>query len=207
VFRRFADAHRAWLYCVAWQIGNRAAGKMPAMQEYLTMRIASAGGPPTIALLEVANGIEVQAREMDSPAVRALTDMTHLIASLDNDLYSFRTEIAENHTEQNVISVLCRHDGLSPAAALDTAMGLRDRVMVRFLALRDQVRPGASEELRIYLDGLGHSIRGNLDWASSVARYASGGPQRIEIRDEPHDSNPDPLPYPAVAWWWDRLAG
>jgi hypothetical protein len=25
--RRFVDAHRHWLYCVAWQIGNKAAGR------------------------------------------------------------------------------------------------------------------------------------------------------------------------------------
>jgi hypothetical protein len=207
VFRRFVDAHRHWLYCVAWQIGNRAADRMPTVPEYLTMRIGSAGGPPTIALLEIANGIEVPAREMDSPAVRALTEMTHLIASLDNDLHSFRKELAENETAQNIISVLCWHDGLGTAAAVDAATSLRDRVMVRFLALRDQVRTGASDELRTYLDGLGHGIRGNIDWADSVPRYFEGGPLRIEIRDEPYDTNPDPLPYPAVSWWWDRLAG
>jgi hypothetical protein len=203
VFRRFVDAHRHWLYCVAWQVGNRAAGRMPTLPEYLTMRLGSAGGPPTIALLEIANGIEVPAPEMDSRDVRALTEMAHLIASLDNDLHSFRKELAENETAQNVISVLCHHDGLGVAAALDAAVAIRDRVMIRFLALRDRVRPTASEELRTYLDGLGHGIRGNIDWAAGVPRYLPGGPLRIEVGDEPYDTNPDPLPYPAVSWWWD----
>jgi hypothetical protein len=208
VFRRFVDAHRHWLYCVAWQVGNRAAGRMPTVDEYLTMRIGSAGGPPTIALLEVANGIEVPPEEMDSPAVHALTDMTHLIAALDNDLHSFRTELAENHTAQNIISVLCHHENLSPAAAVDAAVAIRDRTMVRFLTLRDQAeRLGGSAALMTYVDGLGHGIRGNIDWAGSVPRYFSGGRLRIEFRDEPHDTNPGPLPYPAVSWWWDRLTG
>jgi hypothetical protein len=207
VFRRFVDAHRHWLYCVAWQIGNHAAGRMPALQEYLTMRLASAGGPPTIALLEVANGIEVPDREMDSPAVRAVTQMAHLVASLDNDLYSFRRELAENHTAQNVVSVLCHHDGLAVEAAVEAAVAMRDRVMARFLDLRDQVRVGASTELRTYLDGLGHGIRGNIDWAAGVPRYFSGGPLLVEFTDEPHDPDPAPLPYPAVSWWWDRLTG
>jgi hypothetical protein len=203
VFRRFVDAHRHWLFCVAWQIGNRAAGRMPTLQEYLTLRIGSAGGPPTIELLEVANGIEVPPREMDSREVRALTEMTYLIASLDNDLHSYRKELAENETSQNIISVLHHHDGLGLAAALDAAVSLRDRVMIRFLELRDRVRAAASEELRTYLDGLGHGIRGNIDWAAGVPRYLPGGPPRIEITGEPYDTNPDPLPYPAVSWWWD----
>jgi hypothetical protein len=207
VFRRFVDAHRHWLYSVAWQIGNCAAERMPTVEEYLVMRIGSAGGPPTIELLEIANGIEVPSREMDSSAVRALTEMTHLIAALDNDLHSLRREIAESHTAQNVINVLCHHDGLGLAAALDAAVSIRDRTMLRFLELRDQVRTTASDELRIYLDGLCHGIRGNIDWAAGVPRYSGGGPLRVEISDEPSDTNPDPLPYPAVSWWWDQLAG
>ncbi|WP_168211425.1 terpene synthase family protein [Actinosynnema sp. ALI-1.44] len=66
--QRFIDAHRHWLYCVAWQIGNRARDRMPAVDEYLAMRLGSAGGPPTIALLEIAHGKEVPATERDSPA-------------------------------------------------------------------------------------------------------------------------------------------
>jgi hypothetical protein len=208
VVRRFTEAHRHWLYCVAWQIGNRAAGRMPAVPEYLTMRLGSAGGPPTIALLEVANGIEVPSAEMDSPAVRALTEMTQLVASLDNDLHSYRRETVKNQTDQNIVNVLRHHDGLDLEAAVTAAVGLRDRVMLRLLELRDEVRDGASEELRIYLDGLGHSIRGNIDWAARVPRYADAdGPLHVTTCDEPHESTRDPLPFPVVSWWWDRLAG
>ncbi|HEX2133473.1 MAG TPA: hypothetical protein VHH15_18140 [Actinophytocola sp.] len=207
VVRRFTDAQRHWLYDVAWQVGNHAAGRMPTVPEYLTMRLGSSGGPPTIALLEIANAIEVPSREMDSPAVRALTEMTQLVAALDNDLHSYRKEIAETHTAQNIISVLCHHERLEPAAALDAAVSIRDRVMLRFIALRERVRTGAGEELRIYLDGLGHAIRGNIDWAATVPRYVTGAPDAVAspTRDEPHDPNPDPLPFPAVSWWWDRL--
>jgi hypothetical protein len=207
VFRRFAEAHRYWLSGVAWQIGNCAAKRVPAMNEYLTMRIGSAGGPPTIALLEVANGIEVPPREMDSPAVRALTDMTHLIAALDNDLHSYGKELAESPTCQNIVSVLRHHDGLGVTAALDAAVAIRDRAMLRFLELRDRVRTGASAPLRTFLDCLGHGIRGNLDWAAGVPRYLTGGPLRVEITDEPCATDPGPLPYPTVSWWWDRLIG
>lgn len=208
VVRRFVDAHRHWLYCVAWQIGNRAAGRMPTLPEYLTMRLGSAGGPPTIALLEVANRIEVPSVEMDSPAVRALTEMTQVVAALDNDLHSYRREMTENHTDQNVITVLRHHEGFGLEAAMSTAVSLRDRIMLRLLELRDEVRPGASAELRVYLDGLGHSIRGNIDWAAGVPRYAdSGGPLHVTTCDEPHATSRTPLPFPVVSWWWDRLTG
>lgn len=201
--RRFANAHRHWLYCVAWQVANKSTDRMPNLDEYLTMRIGSAGGPPTIALLEIANGREVPAGEMDSPAVRALTDMVHLIAALDNDVYSHHTEMAQAHTEQNVINVLVHHEGQTTEEATDRAVALRDRVMTRFLELRERVMPSASEELRVYLTGLGHAIRGNLDWAATVGRY--DGPTVPEVTDTPRDASPEPLPFPGLAWWWDDL--
>ena len=210
--RRFLDANRHWLYCVAWQVGNRCTGRMPDLAEYLALRMGSSGGPPTIALLEVTTGVEVPARELDHPAVRALTEMTWLVAALDNDLHSHRKEVAETETDQNVVTVLVRQNGCSTEQALVEAVALRDRVMGRFLWLRDRVRARASAELACYLDCLGHAIRGNIDWAANVPRYLAadtpdGVPSQVPIvvTDEPSDTRADPPPIPAIAWWWDRL--
>lgn len=202
--RRFADAHRAWLYAVAWQIANRARGRMPGLDEYTTMRLHSAGGAPTIALLEIANGAEVPGAELDSPAVRALTEMAICVAGWDNDIYSHRKETSEDHTTQNLVNVLAHHRGLVPDDAVDHAVALRDRVMTRFLRLRERVaaRPG-SEALRAYLDCLGHAVRGNIDWAIEVPRYH--GMPHPGWAAEPTDASPEPLPIPAIAWWWDDL--
>ncbi|CAM3349769.1 hypothetical protein KIPE111705_03925 [Kibdelosporangium persicum] len=208
--RRFMDAHRHWLYSVAWQIGNQAQGHMPALDEYLTMRLGSAGGPPTIALLEIANNQEVPAREMDSPAVQALTEMTQLVAALDNDLHSYRKEVQEAHTDQNIVNVLMHQERSSAAEAIRRGVEIRDRIMVRFLRLRERVLAGAGPELNRYLTDLCHAIRGNIDWAARVPRYLSNGipsPQPITVKvtttDEPRDSSPEPLALPSISRWWD----
>ncbi|GHF33310.1 hypothetical protein FHX82_005266 [Amycolatopsis bartoniae] len=209
--RRFTDAHRAWLFGVAWQIANCAAGRMPTLADYTAMRPNAAGGPPTLAMLEIALGQEVPAAEMDSPAVRALTEMAMLVAAWDNDLHSHRKETTEDHTDQNLINVLRVHEGLPPADALAEAYRLRDRVMTRFLELRDQVAadPRTSSALRAYLRCLGHAIRGNTDWALRVPRYSGYGesprPGGAAWADGPSDPRPGPLPIPAIAWWWDSL--
>jgi hypothetical protein len=204
--RRFIDAHRHWLYCVAWQIGNKAEGRMPGLDEYLAMRIGAAGGPPTIALLEIANKLEIPAREMDSPPVRALTEMTQLIAALDNDLQSYRKEAEETHTGQNIVNVLVHHENRAAQDAVTRAIAIRDRMMIRLLDLRDRVWPGASPELDVYLRGLGHAIRGNIDWAARVPRYQ--GDQRAEpvTTGRPHDDTAARLPVTGFSWWWDQLA-
>ncbi|WP_435120342.1 terpene synthase family protein [Amycolatopsis thermoflava] len=206
--RRFAEAHRAWLFGVAWQIACRGRGRMPDLAEYTAIRLNSAGGPPTLAMLEIAAGQEVPAAEMDSPAVRALTEMTILVASWDNDLHSYRKEEDEGETGINLINVLRARHGLGAEEAVVRAYALRDRVMNRFLRLRSEVaaKP-VSAALRTYLDGLGHAIRGNTDWALRVPRYHgyTGPGEDPRWADAPSDPCPDPVPIPAITWWWDSL--
>ncbi|XVQ15471.1 terpene synthase family protein [Spirillospora sp. CA-255316] len=209
-FQRFVTAHRAWLTGVAWQIANQSRGRLPGLEDYLTMRLHSAGGEPTFAMLELADGAEVPAAEMDSPAVRALTEMAIMVAALDNDGHSLLREWGRGDAGQNIYTVLRRERGGSMRETLHAAGCLRDRVLTRFLRLRDRVRPRLSEPGRRYVDGLAHGIRGNADWGARVPRYLSRGgdrevaaPDSITWADRPLDDSPEPLPIPSVSWWWD----
>ncbi|GAA5156482.1 hypothetical protein GCM10023321_32290 [Pseudonocardia eucalypti] len=211
--RRFVQAHRAWLWGVHWQISNRALGLMPSLDDYLTMRLHSAGGEPTFALLEIANAIEVPAREMYSPRVLALTEMAILVAALDNDRHSFARERQRNQTDQNIFTVLC-HQGLPADRAVAEAVRLRDRVLCRFLRVRDRMGP-ASTELRHYLEDLGHGIVGNAIWGQRAARYRSlakghgvqgptGVTHALIWTESPLDSaDAPPIGVPSIGWWWE----
>ncbi|MEU9576122.1 terpene synthase family protein [Streptomyces chilikensis] len=216
--RRFEHAHRAWLTGVQWQIGNRAAGRMPGLDEYLTMRLHSAGGEPTYAMLEIVNGLDVPDPVMDSPAVRALTEMAILVAALDNDLHSHIRETARQQTEQSVINVFRVHHHYSLPRAVDEAVALRDAVLDRFLVLRDRITPRAAAPLRHYLADLGHGIRGNIEWALRVPRYLTPdgiAPAAVRVpeqaaaghwTDAPRSGRHDPRRLPSIAWWWSDLA-
>lgn len=214
--RRFEHAHRAWLTGVQWQIGNRAAGRTPALDEYLSMRLHSSGGEPTYALLEIADGLDVPAAEMDSPAVRALTEMAVLVAALDNDRHSLAKERRRGQTDQNIVTVLRAHEPLDAHDALHEAVALRDAVLDRFLTLRAEITPRASTGLRHYLADLGHGIRGNIEWGLRVPRYLSTGdansfpgraapPDRVVCSDRPLKGRHDPRHLPSIAWWWQDL--
>lgn len=81
---------------------------MPGLDAYLLQRLGPAGGPPTLALLETANGQEIPTREMDAPVVRAMTELAWAVASVDNDLHSYQCETGQVYTDQNAINV-CAH--------------------------------------------------------------------------------------------------
>lgn len=212
---RFAHAHRAWLSGVAWQIGNQALGRMPGLDDFLTMRRLSAGGEPTLAMLEIATGAEVPARDLHRPAVRALTEMAMLVAALDNDRHSLHKELSRDQADQNIYTVLMQERDLPLEGAVEVANGLRDRVLLRFLELHDRVRPTAGLELATYLQGLRYGIRGNNEWGMRVPRYLSLGhwPDAMEDTaltwsEEPSDTRPGPLEgAPGIAWWWDEALG
>ncbi|MFJ4975796.1 terpene synthase family protein [Streptomyces coeruleorubidus] len=127
---RFTHAHRAWLSGVAWRIGNQALGRMPGLDDFLTMRLLSAGGEPTLAMLEIATGAEVPTRDLHRPAVRALTEMAMLVASLDNDRHSLHKELARDHADQNIYTVLMQEhihvrtaaSGVAAPAAMISAL-------------------------------------------------------------------------------------
>ncbi|GAA3446888.1 terpene synthase family protein [Planomonospora venezuelensis] len=208
-FQRFVSAHRAWLAGVSWQIANQEAGVMPGLEDYLTMRLHSAGGEPTFAMLEIANGLEVPAAEMDSPVLRALTEMAIATAALDNDRHSLAKELSRRQADQNIYTVLLsRHTG-SLAEAVHAAACLRDRILCRFLRLREATLPRLSSAARCYVDGLAHGIRGNAEWGLRVPRYLSRGSVPGEAGETPitwaeRPLDDTPLSLPAVAWWWDR---
>jgi hypothetical protein len=216
-YDRWVTAQRRWLFGVVQQITRRSTGVSPRLDDYLVTRLHEAGGPPTQSMFEVANNAEVPGAEMDSPPVRAMTELFWMVASLDNDLVSRYREVLEQHDRYNAVDVLARERSLSEQDATVELIKLRDRMMVLLLRLRDELTPTASEPLRVYLTTLVHGIRSNVDWSLRTPRYAALRPSeefpdgvRVRLRstctDTPTDMNPEPPPLPSIAWWWTQAS-
>jgi len=213
--RRFQAAHLTWLFSVTWQIANRSQDRLPDLDEYLAQRMLTGGNAACYALAEIANGPEIPEAELDSPAVRALTEMAAVICGLDNDIHSAAKENAQDQVEQNILTVLGHHHGYSLEQAIAEAGALRDQIMVRFLGLRDALLPAASTPLRLHLTTFGRSIRAALEVYQYVLRYRSRAaadqdpgrpepPPLIEWTNGPTPGRIDPATLPGIAWWWDR---
>lgn len=79
--------------------------------------------------------------------------------------------------------------------------------------LHERVLSGAPADLAAYVHGLHPYIRGSLDWCRETSRYryqnGVDGPEVMrpgELHSTPPDHTEDPIPIPAIAWWW-RVAG
>lgn len=213
--RRWTEAHRGWLLATAWQVAGVEARTAPGLADYVAMRLNSCAGEPTTAMIEIVNAEPVPAVEMDSPAVRAATEAARLVAAFDNDLVSAGKERRLEQGASNIVDVLARTYAVPLPDAVVRATALRDRVMVLFLALCDRIGRTAGVELASYLDGLGHTIRGNIEWSLRVPRYTSdatavqhpgsGRALTPGWADQPSDASLQPIGLPAISWWWDQL--
>jgi hypothetical protein len=216
-FRRWIEAQRQWLLGVIQINAASRPGRAVPLEQYLIARFHDGGGPPVTAMMEVMElgpGRDVPGEEMDRPAVRALTEACWTIAIWDNDRISRYKEIHGRTDRCNLVDVFMQAHDWTAQRALREAIALRDRTMRRFLELREQQLATASPELRDYLAGLGHVIRGNIDWSISVARYNTvfdpedwSVAEKLAIdarvtQDAALDDHAASA-LPSIAWWWD----
>jgi hypothetical protein len=212
--RDWADTARAWFFGMAWDVGNAERGTPPSVNDYLAMRMHTGGLASWATSLDIANGIELSPERAAESAVRALREAWSTFALLLNDLMSFAKEARNADTSSNVLNVLAREHGCTPAEAVRAAYAIADRIAALFRALCAQVRAAhpADGALDRHLASLEHSWRGILDWGFRAPRYATGGDPRAPLLQTfpgwaaaPCDARLDPLPYPSIAWWWDEL--
>ncbi|GAA0465555.1 hypothetical protein ABZ951_13850 [Streptomyces sp. NPDC046215] len=206
--RRWTEGMRVYLSSLVWEAACRRDRALPSVNDYTAMWMRAIGMAPSTALMDIAGGYELHDRDLDRPEVKALTEMTWTLVAWDNDFYSRNKEIQRAGDNLNLIDVLAAERGWEPARAQEEAMAMRDRVMTLFLRLREQLWPRAGVELRCYLVALGHFVRGHLDWASRCARYVDPYDPARPVqwwKPLPADDSPEPVPIPAIAWWWGQL--
>ena len=187
---------------------QNSRGEVPDLDTYVSLRIHSGAVKPTLMLLDVADGYELPASQLECPAIWALNEMVCTLVGWDNDLLSYHKEVLRGGADHNLVTVLQREGGYSADEAVCQSLAMRDRVLCLFLRLHCQVARDADPGLRRYLSGLSSWIRGHLDWGMATARYCN--PE--DPADLPNicsgtarDDSYEPLPIPSISWWWDQL--
>ncbi|GAA3799465.1 hypothetical protein GCM10022403_036840 [Streptomyces coacervatus] len=202
--RRWCEEQRNWLFGVVHQVASSEQNRMPDVNEYLLHRLPGSAAAVAMAAVEMVTGHSLPAGLIDTPRVRAITEMTGLVISIDNDLLSYPLEQRAMGNAQNIINVLMHHRDLPLDSAISEATALRDTVMLRFLELSAAEEAQAGHAMSLYLESLRGSISGNLTWAPKAPRYAKnfpGGSVTIQITEDT-DALQRSLPYSTTAWWW-----
>ncbi|MEU0661132.1 selina-4(15),7(11)-diene synthase [Streptomyces lavendulocolor] len=202
---RWVGHLREYFFSVVWEASHRSAGTVPSLTDYSLMRLYDGATTVVFPLLEMAHGYELQPYERDHRAVRAAEEMASFVITWDNDILSDHKERAGHGYHLNVLRVL-EAGGLTSQEAMATAIAQRDRVLVAFVRLADHLSAVGSPQMRQYMAGLRHFIRGSQDWGVSSVRYTTpADPAGLptDFTDTPTDDSAEPLGIDVVSWWWE----
>jgi hypothetical protein len=202
---RLATDFSAWLFafddCYADEHKGLPIAELAALLSRLSRVLeAPASGPAE----EVVIGL---------PFIQALRDVRVRLAAIASPTQVSRWSEAMRAyfmaTLWEAIDIIIRQDRCTADQALSRAVAIRDKVMCRYLRLRDQVLRNSSTELSQYVNSLGYWVRGNIQWGQQSSRYASidglSAAHSAEGAAEPVDDSPGPVPVPTIAWWWGDI--
>ncbi|MCG7508440.1 terpene synthase family protein [Mesorhizobium retamae] len=198
-------AMRGWFLAETWKAGNIAAGRIPSLDDYATLRLYSGGALAFPPLVTIAEGYVVSPDLLENRHVKALTEIAVSLATWMSDIVSYHKEIAREDGGHNLISVIQHENACSADRAVAEATAMCEQMMRLFLCARDDLVPAAPAELCRYLQTLGHYIRASYDWCTASERYAygNGADMSIAIGSEP---SAFPLreasSIRSIAWWW-----
>ncbi|MEV4315480.1 hypothetical protein [Actinocrispum sp. NPDC049592] len=201
---RWVRAMKAYLAYQVWEAAYRNIDAVPTVDQYAVARIRNGSMEVCVMTLDIAEGYEVPADEIDRPDVRALTEMACDVVGWDNDIASYYKEHKRTGDKLNMIDVMAHERQETSQAALSDAVGLRNRVLALYLQLHDETKPRVSRATVRYLHGLSAWIRGNLDWSIGTARYRKHDRPTIQVTAVP-PVIPSLPPPPGIAWWWDQV--
>lgn len=212
---RWVGAFREYLLAAGWKRSFQAKQRLPSLADYVTLRTPDGGVQLYVTLADVIGDYRLTDAELAHPQVRALTEMALTLIAWDNDLFSHYKERLTEDPCINLVDVLAATRGCSPADAVLLTMQLRDRVMHRYMAVREHTAGRHGEAVRRYVTTLDRWIAANIDMSAASMRYINPL-HRSETEvpwvrfdpvrtDTPYDRSDAPLELPAIAWWWHDL--
>ncbi|MEW2444468.1 terpene synthase family protein [Micromonospora marina] len=199
---RWTEAVRAYFFHQLWEADNRFARRRLTLDEYTVLRVHGGAVPCSIMLLDVAEGEEVPQRVLDTPVLRSLVEMVSILVGWDNDIFSHHKESTRQAEQSNLMTVVGQTRRLGIDEALAQAVALRDRVMCRFLEVRDIAARDADGPTTSLLRNLGSWVHANIVFSQHSSRYPTGPGSPGGCRFTPMPASAHATVPDVVSWWW-----
>lgn len=205
------DSLRNWFYMEQFKSAHVQQNILSDLSEYCITRMYSGASISYLHLNHIVAQIDFSPDMLADRRVYALTEITQVVANWASDLFAFQKEEARSPDGNNAVSTVCREYGCSMLEGLDMANKMLDRMINRFVVLRDEILRGEHHPLvPQFIDVLETYICGCIAWCQVAPRY-----RFVEgIKDgelafatpgftrNSSDISTEPLPIPSIAWWW-----
>ncbi len=170
-YRRLLAGFDATFFGLLWEAATRRPDAPVELATYIPMRRTAGALPAFLTLAEIYGGRAPPPEDVARPEVAALVDRLGNLIMWQNDIRSYRTELASG-TVLSLVSVLEQERGGELQEAVDSAARMWTAEVDRYVEARATVRAVGGPELRRYADALHRLLAGFLTWPYETARYA-----------------------------------
>nr|QVV57683.1 terpene cyclase [Myxococcales bacterium] len=160
---------------------------VPSIEDYMAQREYDSGVYTTLDLIELTSNFELPANIIADPFVQRMRHLCTRVVAFTNDVVSFQKEVLKNQNPNNLIHVLMIRRSCSFPAAAAEALAIINADVQEFIHSRKNAPafpPDVAPMITLYLDGMEHWMRGNLDWSLSSPRYKAPDSPFEELRTQ-----------------------
>jgi hypothetical protein len=210
---QWIDSVRHWFFIEIQKASNVARGIRPNLNDYVVTRMHTGATPTFMLNTQIANGLELGPELLFDQRVNALMEITRMVVNWSSDCYSYFKEKVRTADGYNIIDVLMDTYKLDVVGAMAMAFNMQDRMLLRFVELRDEVLSSKHDKgVERYIDALEEYTIGGIRWCQETQRYryidgtpsgklaytASGFTKKARGSELSL-----PIDIPHIAWWWD----
>lgn len=210
---QWVDSVRHWFFIEIQKASNVARNIRPNLNDYVVTRMHTGATPTFMLNTQIANGLELGPGLLFDRRVNALMELARTIVNWSSDCYSYFKEAERTADGYNIIDVLMDTHKLSVEGAMAMAFNMQDRMLMRFVELRDEVLNSRHDKgVDVYIDALEEYTIGGILWCQETQRYrfidgtptgrlaytASGFTQQAR-----GSALSEPINIPSIAWWWE----
>ncbi|KAF8168816.1 terpenoid synthase [Mycena galopus ATCC 62051] len=171
--RHFLETFEDYIYSVVDQAIDRDDHRIRGSEEYMILRRRTIGLHPSYPMQEL--GMDLTDEIWNHLVIAELRCIAVDIVLLDNDICSYRKELAQGDDTHNIVTIIMHEETTDLGGAMDWVAARRKTLASQFLELYQKVPSFGSEDIdgqvREYVEGIANWPRANDSWIFESGRY------------------------------------
>ncbi|KAF7357303.1 Terpene cyclase [Mycena sanguinolenta] len=177
--KRFLETFEDYIYSVVDQARDRDDKCIRGSEEYMILRRRTIGLYPSLAMLEL--GMNLVDEIWNHPVIAELRRIAADIILLDNDICSYKKELAQGDETHNIVTIIMHEETTDLHGAMEWVTTRCKALTSQFIALYKKVPwDDADAQLREYVEGIANWPRASNSWNFESGRYF--GSEGLEVQ-------------------------